>query len=90
MGSTSKTEIGAACENEKEVIPIRNASIDMGHPYPPTPMQVGKSMSVRFVNNTIKQKHSKSIHIGQDSNRLRTNVETFVEWLANGSPSWAD
>ena len=26
---------------------------------------------------------------GEDSTRLRTSVETFVDWLANGSPHWA-
>ena len=26
---------------------------------------------------------------GEGSNRLRTSIETFVGWLANGSPPWA-
>ena len=26
---------------------------------------------------------------GEDSTRLRTSVETCVDWLANGSPPWA-
>ena len=26
---------------------------------------------------------------GEESTRLRNNVETFVDWLANGSPPWA-
>ena len=26
---------------------------------------------------------------GEDITRLRTSVETFVDWLANGSPPWA-
>ena len=25
---------------------------------------------------------------GDDSTRLRTSAETFVDWLANGSPPW--
>ena len=25
----------------------------------------------------------------EDSKRLRTSVETFVDWLSNGSPPWA-
>ena len=28
------------------------------------------------------------LKFGEDSTRLRTSVETFVEWLANGSPPW--
>ena len=27
---------------------------------------------------------------GEDSTRLCTRLETFVDWLANGSPPWAD
>ena len=29
------------------------------------------------------------LKFGEDSTRLLTSVETFVDWLANGSPSWA-
>ena len=37
---------------------------------------------------------SESLHVWllefwEDSTRLRTSVETFVDWLANGSPPWA-
>ena len=30
------------------------------------------------------------LKFGEDSKRLRTSVETFVDWIANGSPPWAD
>ena len=29
------------------------------------------------------------LKVGEDSERLHTSVETFVNWLANGSPPWA-
>ena len=29
------------------------------------------------------------LKFGEDSTRLRTSVETFVDWLDNGSPPWA-
>ena len=29
------------------------------------------------------------LKIGEDSTRLRTSIETFADWLANGSPPWA-
>ena len=29
------------------------------------------------------------LKFGEDSTRLRTSVETFVNWLENGSPPWA-
>ena len=28
------------------------------------------------------------LQFGEDSTRLRTSVEYFVDWLANGSPPW--
>ena len=61
IGSAAETEIGAAYENAKEAIPVRNAAIDTGHPQPSTPMQVDNSMAVGFVNKIIKQKLSKPL-----------------------------
>ena len=29
------------------------------------------------------------LKFGEGSTRLSTSVETFVDWLANGSPPWA-
>ena len=29
------------------------------------------------------------LKFGEDTSRIRTSVETFVVWLANGSPPWA-
>ena len=29
------------------------------------------------------------IEFGEDSTRLHTSIETFVDWLVNGSPTWA-
>ena len=29
------------------------------------------------------------LEFGEDIARLRTSVENFVDWLANGSPPWA-
>ena len=29
------------------------------------------------------------LKFGEDSTILRTNVENFVDWIANGSPPWA-
>ena len=30
------------------------------------------------------------LKFGEDSNRLRTSMKTFVDWLVNGSPPFAD
>jgi hypothetical protein len=61
MGSAAEAEIGVTYINGQEAIPIRTTLDEMGHPQPPTPMQVDNSTAEGFSNGTIKQKHSKAI-----------------------------
>ena len=61
MGSAAEAEIGAGYINARELLPIRVAAIEMGHPQLPTPIQVDNSTAVGFTNKTIKQKMSKAI-----------------------------
>ena len=61
MGSTAEAKIGAAYVNGQEAIPIRTTLEELGHPQPPTPMQVDNSTAEGFANDTIKQKRSKAI-----------------------------
>jgi hypothetical protein len=58
MGSAAEAEIGTAYINGQEAIPIHTTLEEMGHPQPPTPMQVNDSTAEGFANNdhTIKQK----------------------------------
>ena len=61
MGSAAEVEIGATYVCAQEALPIRQMLIDMGHPQPPTPVQVDNTTAVGFANKTIKQKRSKAI-----------------------------
>ena len=61
MGSADEAEIGATYLNGQEFVPICTTISKMGHPQPPTPMQVNNSTIEGFANRTIKQKRSKSI-----------------------------
>ena len=61
MSLAAEAEIGATFLNAKDVLPIRTTLEELGHPQPPTPMQVDNTTSVGFSNNTIKQKRSKAI-----------------------------
>ena len=61
MGSAAEAEIGAAYLNGQEGIPIRTTLIEMGHPQPPTPLQVDNTTARSFAAGTMKQKRSKSI-----------------------------
>ena len=61
MSSAAEAEIGANFINAKDYLPIRTTLEELGHPQPPTPMQVDNTTAVGFTNNTIKQKRSKAI-----------------------------
>ena len=61
MSSAGEAEIGATFLNAKDALPICTNPEELGHPQPPTPMQVDNTTAVGFANNTIKQKWSKAI-----------------------------
>ena len=60
MFSEAEAEIGATFLNYKDALPIRTTLKELGHPKPPTPMQVNNTTSVGFVNDTINQKRPKA------------------------------
>ena len=57
MGSTAEDEIGDTYINAPEDIPIRTYLIEMDHPNPTTPIQVGNYSPVGFSNKAIKKKY---------------------------------
>ena len=54
VSSTAEAEIAATFENCKEAVMLRMTLEEMGHPQPPTPIQVDNSTTHGFVNETIK------------------------------------
>ena len=61
MVSATKSEIAASFMNAKLVVPIQQALVKMGHPQPATRIKTDNSTVGGFVNNMIKQNHSKAI-----------------------------
>ena len=61
MSSLVEAEIGATSINDKDALPIRTTLEELGHPQPPTPMQVDNITVLGFENDTIKQKRSKVV-----------------------------
>ena len=61
MSSAAEAECGALYDNTKEGVPLRNTLAEMGHPQPPTPLQVDNSTTHGFANKQIKQQKSKSM-----------------------------
>ena len=90
MGSAAEAEIGAGYINARELLPIRVAAIEMGHPQPPTPIQVDNSTAVGFANKTIKQKISKAIDMRFYWIQDRTNQGQFTIYWSPGVTNLAD
>ena len=56
--SAMETEVAATFYNAKEARPFRMTLAEMGHPQPPTTMEVDNETAIGFLNSTIKQKRS--------------------------------
>ena len=57
----AEAEYGGLFINAKSAVPLRQALIDMGHPQSPTPIQTDNDTATGLANQTIKQKHSKTV-----------------------------
>ena len=90
MGSAAEAEIGAGYMTAQDSIPIRTTLEEMGHPQPPTPIQVDNTTAVGFANKTIKQKRSKAIDMRFYWLQDRCNQGQFIIYWAPGSNNLAD
>ena len=69
--SAIETEVATNFYNAKEALPFRVTLAEMGHPQPPTPMEVDNETAIGFLKSTMKQKRSKSIDMSaQPSTRF--------------------
>jgi hypothetical protein len=90
MGSAAEAEIASSYMNGQEAIPIRTTLEEMGHPQPPTPMQVDNSTAEGFANDTIKQKRSKAIDMRFYWIQDRTRQGQFLIYWRPGADNLAD
>ena len=90
MGSAAEAEIGSAYINGQEAVPIRTTLAELGHPQPPTPMQVDNSTAYGFANDTIKQKRSKAIDMRFYWIKDRTRQGQFLIFWRPGSSKLGD
>ncbi len=56
MTSAADAEIGALYINCRETVPARHTLEYMGHPQPPTPMQMDNTTALGVVNNNVMKK----------------------------------
>ena len=61
MASASEAECGSLFNNTKAAVSLRTTLHKMGHPQPPTPVEVDNSTAVGFANKQIKEQKSKSM-----------------------------
>ena len=53
MSSAAEAELGALYINSRETVPQRHLLEEMGHPQPPTPIQVDNTTALGVVKNTM-------------------------------------
>jgi hypothetical protein len=56
MSLAAEAEVGALYINCREVIPARHTLELMGHPQPPTPMQMDNTTALGIINNNVIKK----------------------------------
>ena len=60
MASAAEAEMAGLFMNAQEIIQIRHALAALAHHQPPTPLKTDNSTSSAFIDNTIKQRRSKT------------------------------
>ena len=56
MGSAVEAEIGSTYINSQYDVPLQTYLIKMGHPQPPTKLQIYTTTAEAFFKGTLKQK----------------------------------
>ena len=77
MASAAEAELGDLFLNCQVAVPIRITLEEMGHPQPPTPVQVDNSTALVIATGTIKQRKSKAMDMRFYWIRDRSNQEQF-------------
>jgi hypothetical protein len=61
LASATEAETGAVFYGCQDAVPLRQTCIELGHPQPPTPIQVDNACAVGILNDTVKQRRSKAM-----------------------------
>jgi hypothetical protein len=90
VSSAAKVELGALFYNGKETAWIRTTLNYLGHPQPPTPIQIDNSCAAGIANNTVKQRRSKAIDMRFYWVRDRVHQKHFNVHWRRGADNLAD
>jgi hypothetical protein len=61
VASAAESEVGAYFQNAQTAAPLRVTLLELGHKQPETPLRTDKYTAYRVLDETIKQKWSKSM-----------------------------
>eukprot|EP00804_Cyclotella_cryptica_P004492 CCRYP_017634-RA/>CCRYP_017634-RA protein AED:0.15 eAED:0.15 QI:0/0/0/1/1/1/2/0/934 len=78
MSSAAEAELGALYINARETIPQRHLLNELGHPQPPTPIQIDNSTALGVVTNIIQPKRTKAMDMRFHWLRCRENQNSFA------------
>ena len=90
LSSAAEAETAGVFTNMKEAVALQTALEEMGHPQPPTPIQVDNSTACGIANNTIKQRRSKAIDMRFYWVQDRVNQKQFHVYWKPGKSNLAD
>ena len=82
--------MAATFYNAKEALPFRVTLAEMGHPQPPTPMEVENETAIGFLKSKMKQKRSKAIDMRFYWVRDRVNQNQFLIYWRPGANNVGD
>jgi hypothetical protein len=71
-------------------VPIITTLTELGHPQPPTPMQVDNTTAEGFANGTMKQKRSKAMDMRWHWLKDRARQGQFLVYYRPGKDNLAD
>ena len=90
MASAAEAETGAVFVNCQEAIAVRQTLIEMGHPQPATPVHVDNKCAVGILNETFRQRKSKSMDMRFYWVRDRVKQKQFRIFWEKGASNLAD
>jgi hypothetical protein len=90
MSSAAKAELGALYIDARKAIPMRHLLIKMGHPQPPTPIQVNNTTALGVVKSTIQPKQTKAMDMHFHWLQYRTNQKQFLTYWREGKTNIGD
>ena len=90
MSSAAEAELGALYINSRAAILQRHLLKEMGHPQPPTPIQIDNLTALGVVTKTMQPKQTKAIDMRFHWLRCRTNQKQFRTYWQAGTTNNGD